>query len=317
MMIVDSSHRVVAFNRAMERATGWFAGQALGRECWDVCGDDKGRTLPLRQVRLSCANGLMGHMLIVAGEPSITHARGLLAPDIIAAVSHELLSPLNLIGGYATTMLHMGAEIDADQSMGYLEGIRSATARAVGLVRDFLDAYRFESNLVVLNREPVELVGLVSGVVAEMQLQTSRHDIHVRASDDLPPVSVDRLKLERVLHNLVGNAIKYSPSGGDIEVTLESVPAGGEHDGDDCTTSVSTPSLIVSVKDNGIGIPENHLGKVFAKFYRVESDDAGKLPGVGLGLFICRLIVEAHGGRIWARSSPGRGSVFSFSLPVT
>jgi signal transduction histidine kinase len=237
--------------------------------------------------------------------------------DVVASASHELLSPLNLIGGYATTLLGLDETLSPEQRRRYLQGMQSATARAVRLVRNFLDVYRLESDTMGLALEPVDLRQLLEGVVAETQLQTPSHAIELSVPDDLPEVRVDPGKIERVIVNLLVNAVKYSPRGGHVRVSVQRVAGTAEAvkaaPGD---RPIDLPTIIVSVEDCGVGIPEDALGKVFDKFYRVDGELTHTTPGVGLGLYISRLVVEAHGGSIWVRSRLGEGSVFSFSLPL-
>jgi two-component system sensor histidine kinase VicK len=128
---------------------------------------------------------------------------------------------------------------------------------------------------------------------------------------------VDAEKIEQVLSNLLGNAVKYSPNGGDIEVEIQMIR--NEYELTELfsnSLSISLPSLIVSVADTGIGIPEAELENIFERFYRVKNKMIRSTPGAGLGLYICRLIVEAHGGQIWAQNRLPVGSIMYFSLPL-
>jgi signal transduction histidine kinase len=133
----------------------------------------------------------------------------------------------------------------------------------------------------------------------------------------LPLIKVDPEKIEQVVSNLLGNAVKYSPEGGDIEVEIRMDQSEQELRGmNGDTPPVRLPCLVVTIADTGIGIPETELERIFERFYRVNSKLIRSTPGAGLGLYICRLIVEAHGGHIWARNRAQGGSVLSFSLPL-
>ena len=127
-------------------------------------------------------------------------------------------------------------------------------------------------------------------------------------------------KIAQVVNNLLTNAIKYSPEGGDIEVEVRLFRSDLELDrilGDARLANLKVPCLVVSIADSGIGIPEEELDRIFDKFYRVNNKLTRTVPGVGLGLYICKILVEAHNGHIWARNRLTGGSIFSFSLPVS
>ena len=238
-------------------------------------------------------------------------------PDTVSVLSHELLSPLTLIKGYTATLLRLADAITEEQKRQYVQGIGSATDRLIHLLEDLRDVSRYEvapPNLIV---EPTSLADLLRKPVSEAQSQTMKHVIRLHLVDPLPSVNVDRQKIEQVMTNLLANAIKYSPEGGDIEVTAWQ--AHGKHELEEAlgeVPAVRFPCVIVSVTDSGIGIPESELERVFERFHRVDSRFTRSTSGAGLGLYICRTIMEAHNGHIWARSTPGEGSRFSFSLPV-
>lgn len=152
-----------------------------------------------------------------------------------------------------------------------------------------------------VSREPVTLAPILKRIVRLAQAETKQHKLIVKLPKRLPFVLADHGKVEIVVNNLVTNAISYSPHGGRILVKVEG-PSDGE--------------LVVSVIDEGVGIPEEHLDKVFSRFYRVDTSDGRRVYGHGLGLYISKRLVELQGGRIWVRSRERQGSCFSFSLPV-
>lgn len=236
--------------------------------------------------------------------------------DPISVLSHELLSPLTLIKGYTSTLLQLNKVITDEQREQYLEGIEMASNRLIHLLENLRDITRLEET-DFLNIQTVSLNVLLRKTVSEMQSQTIKHVIKLRNSDHLPMAKVDPEKIEQVMNNLLANAIKYSPQVGDIEVDVRIVRNEREMSnvsGD--TPPVKLPCFIVSVDDRGIGIPEMELERIFEKFYRVNSKLIRATPGAGLGLYICKIIVDAHGGRIWAHNRPQGGSIFSFSLPL-
>ena len=151
----------------------------------------------------------------------------------------------------------------------------------------------------------------------EMQNQTTKHFIKIRPSERLPLVNADPEKIEQVISNLLTNAIKYSPHGGDIEAEIRIVRSELELRRMFGNAPIMRlPCLIVSFVDTGIGIPEASLDQIFERFYRVKNKLTNTTQGVGLRLHICKIIVEAHGGHIWARNRLQGWSIFSFSLPL-
>jgi signal transduction histidine kinase len=234
----------------------------------------------------------------------------------ISVLWHELISPLTVIKGYASTLLQLDHAITEEQKEQYLRGIDSASNRVIRLLENLRDITKLEES-DALNVQRIPILDLLQQSASEMQNQTSQHVIQVLPCPRLPLVTADPEKLELVINNLLVNAIKYSPHGGAIEIGIKLVRSEPELRslfGD--APPVKLPCLIVSVADNGVGIPEAELNKIFEKFYRVKNKLTGITPGAGLGLYICKIIMEAHGGRIWARNNLQGGSVFHFSLPL-
>jgi signal transduction histidine kinase len=238
-------------------------------------------------------------------------------PDAVSVLSHELLSPLTLIKGYTATLLQLSELVTSEQRERYCRGIESATDRLIRLLENLRDIPHLENTNLTLLTEPTPLGDLLRETALEVQNQTTKHVIKLHLPRTLPSVSVDRQKILQVISNLLGNAVKYSLQGGNIEVTARQVQSEeklkeviGE------APPLKTPCIIVSVSDHGMGIPEDDLARIFDKFYRVDNRVTRTTPGAGLGLYICRMIVTAHGGHIWARSMPGNGSAFFFSLPL-
>jgi signal transduction histidine kinase len=236
--------------------------------------------------------------------------------NIISVLWHELITPLTVIKGYASTLLQLEQAITEEQKQQYLRGIDSASNRVIRLLENLRDITRLEeTDSIIMQRIP--LLDLLRQTASEMQNQTSKHLIKILPCPRLPLVTADPEKIEMVLNNLLVNAVKYSPQGGDIELGLSMVRNEQE------MTSmfpdappVNVPCLIVTVADTGIGVPEAELDRIFEKFYRVKNRLAPITPGAGLGLYICKIIVEAHRGRIWARNRLSSGSIFHFSLPL-
>lgn len=236
--------------------------------------------------------------------------------NTISVLWHELISPLTLIKGYIETLLELNHAITEEQKEQYLRGIDSASNRLIRLLENLRDITKLEeTDAITLVR--ISLLDLIRQIASEMQNQTTKHIIKLRTSARLPLVKADPEKIEMVVNNLLVNAVKYSPRGGDIEIEVQVVRSEQElrrlFRG---APVVKLPCFIVSIADAGIGIPEAELEQIFEKFYRVNSKMTHTTPGAGLGLYICKIIVEAHGGHIWARNRLSTGSVFHFSLPL-
>ena len=215
--------------------------------------------------------------------------------DFIALVCHELRSPLSAIRGYAQLLQRRSPSPDP-----VLERIVGQTQQLTRLVDDLAGAAELGSGQLRLERAAVDVVQVARSVVEQARQQGTSHALLLEGVRG-PLIGVwDPGRLEQILHNLVGNAIKYSPAGGEIVVQVTD-------QGDQAQ---------ISVRDQGLGIPPEALPKLFDRFYRVERKTC-RSSGLGLGLFITRTLVEAHGGRIWVESEPGRGSTFYVTLPYT
>jgi signal transduction histidine kinase len=235
--------------------------------------------------------------------------------DGISVLWHELLTPLNLIKGYTATLLQLNNTITKEQRGKYLLGIDSASNKVVHLLENLRDITQLEESYTT-DTQPISLLKLLRQSVSDMQSQTKKHVIKLRPYAPLPQIKADPEKIEQVISNLLTNAIKYLPQGGDILVEIRAARSDQELRriyGE--TPPLRLPCMIVSVADNGIGIPESELDRIFEKFYRVNNKLTRATPGAGLGLYICKIIVEAHGGYIWMRNRLQGGSIFNFSLP--
>lgn len=219
--------------------------------------------------------------------------------EFVSLVSHQLRAPLTNMRGAAE---HIGANCDVMNStcVRMLAILNQQVERLDGLVRDVLNASRIESGDLRFYPEPISVLPVVGQVVEQMRARTEKRVIKMPDTPGLPLVYADRDRMAEVLVNLLDNADKYSPPGKDIVVEVRA----------------NEVEVVVSARDQGDGLPENDLGRVFDKFYRTDSSDSQNAYGYGLGLYVCRLLVEAQGGRIWAENHPLGGAVFSFTLPV-
>jgi signal transduction histidine kinase len=218
--------------------------------------------------------------------------------ELIANVSHELKTPISALRAHLENLLD-GVERPDPET---LQIMLAQSERLGRLVDQLLDLSQLESGDVPLERGRVELAPLVAEVLSEIEV--ARPDRGVRLADavpeDIPPVFADRERVHQVLFNLLDNAVRFTPAGGRVTVSAS------RHDG----------SVDVAVADTGPGISAEDLSRVFERFYRVDRSRSRDDGGTGIGLAIARSVVEAHGGRIWVESEPGRGSTFTFELPA-
>lgn len=217
--------------------------------------------------------------------------------ELVRIVSHELRTPLASVLGFTSVLL--GRDVKPEDQRRYLEIINAQGRRLSSLVNDFLDADRLEEGELELSRRVIDLGAVISEQVQLFEGQSDKHRLDTFLPDKELTVDGDPNRLAQVIGNLLSNAIKYSPDGGTVHVMAERVDS----------------VVRVSVRDEGIGIPEELQKGVFAKFFRGDADASG-IPGTGLGLTIARSVVEAHGGRMNFVSARGQGSMFWLELPI-
>lgn len=224
--------------------------------------------------------------------------------EFISNVSHELRTPITSIKSYVDTLCNHGEKLDPDIYREFLTIIDSEADRLMYLVNDVLELSRIEEGDRELEMLQFSLNESVEYAIRAVNMMAKDRDLEIglKADANIPPVMMNRESIERVAINLLTNAIKYTPSGGRIDVGISLLN--------------ETKEIRVSVKDNGIGIPEECLPQIFDRFYRVERK-VHTIKGTGLGLTIVKKIVEKHGGRVGVESALGQGSTFSFYLPVS
>jgi signal transduction histidine kinase len=221
-----------------------------------------------------------------------------LQEGFVSAVTHELRTPLTCVKTSVELLRATSAGLSKAQ-VEMVQTIEHHVGRLEALVTDLLETTHLEAGGVSLSKQPTDLRQLVDRVVTALRplMENKRHVVRLDLPDVLSSAQVDRRRIEQVLTNILSNAAKFTPKEGRIIVAVEETP---DH-------------IRVCVSDDGLGIPEEDLGRVFEKFY-VVTDGRG-LAGLGLGLFICQQMVELHGGRIWAESQVGHGSTFCFEVP--
>ena len=324
--------KILAANAAAARLTGYAVDDLIGHDCREILDprNPEGRPiwpngwhpsthlrsvhrLPEQQVTLRRhdtatvrtfvtgqyerdADGRLISLVLVLRESGARTHKATSGIEIVSTVSHELRSPLTSVKGYTSLLLTRWERISDEQKREMLEQVKHDADRVHRLITELLDISRLETDRLVLRRQMVDLQPLIATVIEKVRFSYPDIEVDLRFDDGFPEVYADPDKMEQVLTNLVENACKYaSPQGMRIE---------GQVHGD-------TASLAVS--DAGEGIPTEDLPKVFTKFFRRE---LGKPTGSGLGLWISRGLVEAHGGQLTATSAPGEGTTFSFTLPL-
>lgn len=219
----------------------------------------------------------------------------------LAMISHELRTPLTSIKGFATTLLADDVTWDAASQRDFLETINQEADKLTELIEQLLDLSRLEAGTLRIVAQERTLSAIVSATLAQLEALTGEHQLIVTIPDDLPPVVADAQRIGQVLANLVNNASKFSPSGTHISISA----------------TRKGKAVQVDVADQGRGIAPEERARVFESFYQTNKEGNSKRArGVGLGLAICRGLVEAHGGRIWIQDRPGPGTTISFTLPI-
>jgi len=225
--------------------------------------------------------------------------------EFVSVASHELRTPLAAIKNAVQLMLQgKTGEINENQTK-FLSMAERNINRLTSILNSLLDLSRIESGKIGLKFEEMDLRGSIEFILSSLKPQADGKSIQFKMEiqEELPSVYGDREKLEQILTNLVGNAIKFTPEGGEVSVSAK--------------PSEEEDMVAISVRDSGIGIPEDQLEKVFEKFHQVEDSLRRSITGTGLGLAITKGLVEAQHGRIWAQSEVGKGSTFTFILPIS
>lgn len=356
---VDCDLRILTFNPAAERITGWREDAVRGKLCSEILLDaadpndisggapkshqvalirrvlETGKPLtsdpdapailtatgdpvyisssvsPLRaRPRQGRENAVVG-AVIAFRDVSAERELDRLKSDFVSMVSHELRSPLASLTA-AIELISASRGVDgndaSDLSDSTLHIARTNAQRLNHLIENILNVSHIEAGQMRVQLEPVTLLPLVRRAIEMAQAETDRHRIALRAPEQVPFVLADKNKLAIVLNNLLTNAVLYSPNGGRILVRI--APPAPVHD------HSSKNELEISVIDEGIGISEENLGKIFTRFYRIDASDGRDVYGHGLGLYISKNLIELQGGRIWVRSKERQGSCFGFTLPT-
>jgi len=315
VIVTDRDGRVLLMNGAARGAFG-LTREPIGEPLSEVVGNAalldlfEQRRMRSRnwraEIALSDGRTLQGQLSELSGVgfgavlQDISRLKELdrIKSEFISIVSHDLRTPLTSIRGYVELLPRVGPL--TPQQKEFVERIERSTTNIVELISDLLDVGRIEAGLD-WEMEPVTLHKVVHDTVQGLTATASlkKHTLTLNVPTTLPVVLGNTRRLEQVVANLISNAIKYTPDGGKIDVSLNE-----DHE-----------FLVMQVRDNGIGIPPQDQPRIFDKFYRVESDATVSISGTGLGLSIVKTIVEKHKGRVWVDSEPGKGSAFTVLLP--
>lgn len=319
IFVVDRDGRVTMTNKAAEKVLDIPRDAAIGRHFIEAVRDHEvdallQQCLEKKEQHTGLVEGRARKRLLgVIATPFVEESGCLLLiqdmtelrkletvrRDFIANLSHELRTPITSLKALGET-LRDGAIEQPSVAREFLDKINLEVDRLAQMVQEMGELSRIESGVAPLQKTPADVAEVVDRAVGRLEAQADRAGLKLetRIASDLPRVPADQARMEQVLANLIHNAIKFTPSGGRITVSAKA-------EGD---------KLVVSVSDTGIGISEDDLPRVFERFYKADRARAG--GGTGLGLAIAKHVVEAHGGRIWVESIEGKGSTFSFTLPL-
>lgn len=325
VLVLDHDRRILLTNPIAERIMGVKFTEASGKLLEDAVKGEKLRDLMLKtfedgtpgsgeivihspeetifQVQ-TVGGGLGTDVGVVTTFTDITRIKLLerMKTEFVSTVSHELRTPLTSIKGFTSTLLADEAgDFDAEARREFYGIIDEECDRLTRLISDLLTISRIEAGKALeLKMESMQMKPLCIRVVERYRNATDTHVLEEHVPDDLPALIADKDKLDQVITNLIGNAIKYSPKGGTITLS----------------GSKTDDQVTISITDQGMGIPPEHLDKIFDKFHRVENSDARQQEGAGIGLYLVKHLVKAHGGDVWVESTPGEGSTFFFTIPI-
>jgi two-component system, OmpR family, phosphate regulon sensor histidine kinase PhoR len=333
VMVLDYKGRILQVNPALERMFGVTRAETRGRPSLEVFGHSElnalvssvlaTRTGQKDEIILTPSGRCLDVEASVAGGEQdneacavlvfhdITELRRLenIRKDFVANVSHELRTPLTSIKGYVEALLDGGKD-DPETSVRFLEIILKQSDRLNLILEDLLQLSKIESGQLQFKKEPLHIGSVIERTIAMIKplAEKKQHRLRSQVAADLPLISGDEERLVQVLANLLDNAIKYTPEGGQITVAARRIsPSRAE---------APRTSIELTVTDTGIGIPEQDRPRVFERFYRVDKARSRELGGTGLGLAIVRHIVEGHGGQVWVEGNMPTGSRFIVRLPA-
>ncbi len=221
--------------------------------------------------------------------------------EFISTASHELKTPLTTILAFSQMLLSMSQDECSPAVRKFIEKIHLQSVKLQTLIQQLLDVSKMETNKMEYNKEQTVFSSYIHDIIDTLQLVYPSYRISIEDDGLSNSVYIDKLRIEQVLTNLIGNAAKYSDAGSNIDIGI---------------SRSEDRVLKITIADQGIGISSDNLEHIFGKFYREDQGTIKKVSGLGIGLYITKIIVEEHGGTIWAQSNKGHGSVFTFTIPL-
>lgn len=329
MMLVDQQGRYIKVNKAMTEILGYSEPELLSMGSKDITyqgditsdskivqqlwtGESDGFSAEKRYVHedgcviwgaitvspIHDSDGKTRYVLVQVENITERKQAEQIKDEFIGMVSHELKTPLTIMMGALNVLTNQ--ELSEEQARELMQDASSSVDTMVGIVENLLELARSQSDRMILHLEPIDVVKIAREVARELQRKSAAHRLIVTPASEKAIALADPVKVERILCNLIENAIKYSPNGGDVRISAQR----------------QDNQVIVEVSDQGIGISRQDQSRLFQSFERINAYKTNSIAGIGLGLRVCRLLVEVLGGRIWVESKPGKGSTFFFSLPA-
>jgi two-component system sensor histidine kinase KdpD len=278
----------------------WYGMLSLHAETPGLVGDEDVRhmrgladqaAVAIYNIRLLEAEARARHEAEVANDLKL---------KFLAMISHELRTPLTSIKGFATTLLAPDVTWEQEAQHEFISTINQEADKLTEMIEQLLDLSRMQAGTLRINAQPLSFDDILSTAMAQLQTITRRHRFSLDIPSELPLVQADRQRIAQVVTNLVDNAAKYSPAQSSITLSARLVEN----------------RLEIGVRDEGAGIPEQDRQTVFEVFRRGDGENTQRTKGAGLGLAICKHLIEAHGGRIWVQDHPGPGTLMMFTLPL-
>jgi PAS domain S-box-containing protein len=332
--IVGVNRCFIEANTAFGRIFGIEPEQVVGMECMELLGCEINQPLPYIELDLEIKGiprsiGLSITPIAAANKPlSLVIARDVTAirdatrmkANFLSMITHELRSPLNAINGYLDLALTGIAGNLNEQQQEFVQRARASSEHVYALVEDLLLISRADSGQMHLNKNVANLHDIVANAVEELELMAKDNGItlQVKVANDFPPIYVDAVRIQQVLRNLLSNALRFTPTGGQVTIAASATESTGEHQTHHAVTSPDADEsrwLKIEVIDSGSGIAPEYQTRIFERFYQAPQATSGRIGGQGLGLAIVKMIVELHGGEVTVASAPGAGSTFTCLLP--
>lgn len=329
----DEFGKIVYVNEVVEKITGWSAKELIGQESLKIYSlpesltsrvgqegkikpqaailfqrDGKKITLKARQIEIKKSdkeNSFGGYLTIFHTENPMTLNVERAQVEFVSTVSHELRTPLTSIKGFTETILKSGDKLSDENKKKYITIIKEQADRLIRLVEDLLAVSRLESQNFQLTVRSLDLKKYINKVCESLISKSAKHKLVINIENNLPNVWADADRLEQILTNLIDNAIKYSPNGSVVNIAVSAL----------CNENDIKDKLKIEVSDQGIGIGEADLQKIFTKFGRLDNPMTRQTQGTGLGLFITKSLVLALKGQISVDSKPGQ-TTFTVLLPA-